>query len=97
MKKPAEIAQGRLGKVIRFPVKGMCMTKDECERAIRSLVHDWADQVHPGAQKWRLSDTEFMGWLRKNHPETLQFRSRIPNTDVVEQWFSQETKQTWRN
>ena len=73
------------------------MTKDECERAIRSLVHDWAEQTHPGKDKGQLYDSEFIGWLRRNHPQLLQFRSRMSTTDVVEQWFAQETKQTWRN
>ncbi|WP_182342598.1 hypothetical protein [Comamonas koreensis] len=73
------------------------MTKDECERAIRTLVHQWADEVHPGKDKGQLYDTEFIRWLKDNHPETLQFRSRMSTTDVVEQWFAQETKQTWRD
>lgn len=72
------------------------MTKAECERAIRALVHEWAADKHPGKDKGQLYDTEFISWLRSSHPVLLSFRSRMPVVDVVEQWFAQETKQTWR-
>lgn len=73
------------------------MTKAECERAIRSLVHQWAAEQHPGKDKGQLYDSDFIRWLRSTHPELLSFRSVMSVTDVVEQWFAQETKQTWRD
>lgn len=73
------------------------MKKADCERAIRTLVHQWASTVHPGKDKGQLYDSEFIRWLEVNHPELLSFRSTTSVRDRVEDWFAQETKQTWRN
>jgi hypothetical protein len=75
------------------------MKKDECEKAIRYLCHEWskargltAEQLeHP-------SFSDFKSWLSENHHSLyLNFRSvRGPNADA-EMWFDQEFKRTWRN
>jgi hypothetical protein len=74
------------------------MKKDECERAIRHLCHEWArlrgiqidTQVQP-------SFGDFYSWVRDNYPSYLKFRSRVDSRSEVERWFDQEFKQTWRN
>lgn len=73
------------------------MLKKDCETAVRSLVPKWAAEAHLGEPLGGLHFSEFHRWLKANHPQVLGFRSRMPAVDVVEQWFDQETRQTWRN
>jgi hypothetical protein len=74
------------------------MTKAECEKAIRSLVHDWAKLrgVNVG-QAEMPSFSDFFGWVTDNYPRCLQFRTTTSVRYDVEMWFDQELKQTWRN
>ncbi len=73
------------------------MLKKDCETAVRTLVPQWAAEAHPGKPLGDLHFSEFRSWLKANHPQVLEFRSRMPAGEVVEQWFDQETGQTWRN
>ncbi|MDP1628358.1 hypothetical protein [Parvibaculum sp.] len=73
--------------------------KADCEKAIRSLCHEWAKetgfQISSGVQP-HFSD--FKTWLRSNgHARYLNFRSTIGASDNAEIWFDEELKQTWRN
>lgn len=78
---------------------GFRMKKDECEKAIRSLCHEWGsikgismppvDQPH---------FSEFKAWLKeKGYSHYLNFRSVMGPDYDAELWFDQEFKQTWRN
>lgn len=74
------------------------MTKDEAEKGIRYLCGVWGKEVgvvpDPEASP---SFGDFLHWMQEKHSAYLNFRSRFPTLDVVEQWFDEEFKQTWRN
>lgn len=74
------------------------MTKGEAERGIRYLCGEWAKLVgvvpDPAIQP---DFGAFLSWVQSNHPAYLNFRSTVPVRDIVEMWFDQEFKQTWRN
>lgn len=74
------------------------MKKDEAEKGIRHLCYKWGELrnvVPDPAVQPNFSD--FMSWVRENYPAYLDFRSTMPVADVVESWFDQEFRQTWRN
>ena len=74
------------------------MKKPEAETGVRYLCHQWADlrgvTPDPSVQP---NFGDFMTWMRQNYPEYLVFRSTMPVSEVVEMWFDDEFKQTWRN
>jgi len=70
------------------------MKKAECEKAIRSLCHQWAAANPPGDHP---SFHAFKSWLEKNgRGQILKFRAVMGSDYVAEMWFDQELKQTWR-
>ena len=74
------------------------MTKDEAERGIRYLCHEWAKRV--GVVPDPTADPNFGGfiaWISAEHSAYLNFRTTTSVRDDVERWFDQEFKQTWRN
>ncbi|WP_374656447.1 hypothetical protein [Dongia sp.] len=74
------------------------MKKDDCEKAIRGLCHDWGREV--GIARAAESDpsfSQFKTWLHaKGYSHYLNFRSSISADYDAEQWFIQEFKQGWR-
>lgn len=77
----------------------MKYTKTECERAIRSLVHEWAktQRISPGTAEIP-SFSDFRSWVdAQGYSHYLHFRSVAGSSYDTEQWFDQELKQTWRN
>ncbi|UPG72898.1 hypothetical protein MVG78_01485 [Roseomonas gilardii subsp. gilardii] len=75
------------------------MKKDEAERAIRHLCHEWAQEcgiVEPPTDQPSFSD--FRSWLsEKGYSHYLTFRATMGPLHIAEMWFDQEFKQTWRN
>jgi hypothetical protein len=75
------------------------MKRSEAEKAIRRLVHDWAETIgiEPGSAK-QPSFLAFKSWLRdRGYSHYLDFRSTAGADYDAELWFDQELKQTWRN
>lgn len=73
------------------------MKKAECEKAVRSLCHDWRDTCgFMTTPMDKLNSYSFLSWLRENHPHWLKFRTTTSVEDDVELWFDQEFKQMWR-
>lgn len=74
------------------------LKKDECERAIRPLCHQWAREC--GLSKEQLADpsfSDFKDWLSaKGYSRYLEFRSVMGADEDAERWFDQEFKQMWR-
>ena len=74
------------------------MTKDQAERAIRHLCHEWAKlrgiAIDPNAHP---SFEDFFSWVQDNYSPYLTFRTSMSVRDDVENWFDQEFKQAWRN
>jgi hypothetical protein len=74
------------------------MKKSESESVIRRLCHSWAQEHYPnGFPNNNPSFIEFHAWLSNTHPIYLTFRTATNVKDIVEMWFDQEFKQTWRN
>lgn len=74
------------------------MKKPDAEREIRYLITTWRHQEpQRGLGNDELYCSDFITWLRNNSPGHLDFRSRIPVTDMIEFWFDQELGQSWRN
>ena len=74
------------------------MRIDEAERGIRHLCGTWRKAAGlEGTANSELSFTDFLGWIHRHHPEYLSFRSTMGVEYMVELWFDQEFKQTWRN
>lgn len=71
------------------------MTKEECEKAVRYLCHEWARET--GADQQNPSFTDFMAWLRRHHPQHLNFRSTGGAAGAIERWFNLEFRQGWRD
>ena len=75
------------------------MKKEDCEKAVRSLCHEWPNAIGlSGAKLKHPSFTDFKSWLNaRGYSHYLDFRSvRGPEEDA-EMWFDEEFKQTWRN
>ncbi len=73
------------------------MKKDECERAIRALCHQWASSLSAALLE-HPSFSAFKSWLTaQGYGCYLDFRSRMGPDFDAEMWFDQEFKQTWRN
>jgi len=75
------------------------MTKKECQTAIRSYCHEWAQErgipIPPVEQP---SFPDFKAWLgEKGYSQCLNFRSIRDPEDDAEMWFDDEFKQNWRN
>ena len=72
------------------------MQRAEAERAVRYLCHQWR-KISENMQtpESELSFLSFHNWLRANHAEYLEFRSKAGPTYDLELWFDQEFKQTW--
>lgn len=73
--------------------------KADCERAIRSLTTDWAQEngIHRG-QAVMPSFSAFCTWLeRTGNAGYLQFRTSTGALYDAEQWFDEELGQAWRN
>ncbi|MDG4874163.1 hypothetical protein P9273_03500 [Mesorhizobium sp. WSM4935] len=75
------------------------MKKDEAEKAIRYLCHEWAkDRGLTITATDEPSFSDFKSWLReKGYSGYLEFRSTMGPLEDAERWFDQEFKQTWRN
>lgn len=73
--------------------------KADAEKAIRSLVTQWADEVgFDPASGAMPSFSAFKSWLRTNRYDGyLSFQSTMGPDADAEHWFDQELKQTWRN
>ena len=74
------------------------MKKDECERAIRNLCHEWRKEA--GLSKTpagELHFSQFFSWMQQRYPSYLNFRTITSVRYDAEMWFDQEFKQTWRN
>ncbi len=71
--------------------------KDDCEQAIRTLCHVWAEG-RPADPMQHESFYAFKSWLEQNgYSRYLNFRSlRGPVADA-ELWFNEERKQAWRD
>jgi hypothetical protein len=70
--------------------------KGECERAIRSLCHEWAGGLSE-AERDHPNFLAFKAWLgQKGYSHYLDFRSAMGSNYDAEMWFDQELKQTWR-
>lgn len=73
------------------------MKKDECERGIRALCHQWrTDAGLDDTPTESLSFTQFMNWLQNNHPSYVRFRTTTSVRFDVEMWFDQEFGLLWR-
>ena len=74
------------------------MKKEEAEKAIRYVCHEWAKlrgvNVDPMVQP---DFGDFLAWVRENYSPYLSFRTTTSATDDVGMWFDQEFKQSWRN
>ncbi|KAB2671079.1 hypothetical protein F9K77_14070 [Ochrobactrum sp. LMG 5442] len=72
------------------------MKKDEAERAIRYLCHEW-EKTQPQQALEHPSFSDFTSWLSSNgYSHYLDFRSVMGARYDAEMWFDQEFKQTWR-
>jgi hypothetical protein len=62
------------------------------------FITAWRQQEQQrGRSNDELHCSDFINWLRNNSPRHLDFRSRMPVTDMIEIWFDQELGQSWRN
>jgi hypothetical protein len=75
------------------------MKKEDCEKAIRYLCHEWAKaRGIPDPPIDQPSFSDFKAWLvEKGYSYYLNFRSVMGADYDAEMWFDQEFKQTWRN
>ena len=74
------------------------MKKQEAERLIRSVVHDWANETGFNPTSGTMpSFLSFQHWLKQHFPSASAFRSSTSPERDVEQWFDEELKQNWRN
>ena len=74
------------------------MKKSDAEKMVRHLVSVWKSQEkYKSVEQRNLPSHEFLSWLQTNHAEVMNFRSVMPVREIVELWFDQETRQTWRN
>ncbi|QHL90991.1 hypothetical protein GVO57_09370 [Sphingomonas changnyeongensis] len=74
------------------------MKRGDAEKAIRSLVHDWArEHYRPASPEDFPRFSEFWSWLERVMPEATNFRGVERARDVAEHWFDEELGQTWRN
>ena len=82
-----------------YKLKSSMMQKDECEKAIRQLCHEWAKvRGISSAPVDQPSFSDFKSWLNeKGYSHYLNFRSVTGPMYDAESWFDQEFKQTWRN
>ncbi|SMF83556.1 hypothetical protein SAMN06265365_15013 [Tistlia consotensis] len=73
--------------------------KDEAERVIRHLCHEWARESGiPREPVDQPSFFDFKSWLSmKGYSHYLNFRSVMGANYDAERWFDEEFKQTWRN
>ncbi len=74
------------------------MTKDEAERSIRHLCHEWVRlrgiRIDPNEQP---SFDDFYTWVQDNYSQHLKFRTTTTVPYDVENWFDEEFKQKWRD
>lgn len=75
------------------------MTKEECEKAIRHLCHEWAKvRGIPSKPVGQPSFSDFTTWLsEKGYSHYLNFRSTGGPRYTAERWFDEEFGQTWRD
>lgn len=74
------------------------MTRAEVRKQFPALIAAWRalpENCNTDDRDLRFSD--FYRWLKENHPAATIFRSRMGVSEDIEQWFDQETRQTWRN
>lgn len=72
------------------------MTNRQCERAIRNLCHEWKLTHHAMTSQQDVSFAEFFQWLTEFHLAIMSWQSSLPTSQIVERWFNQEFRQTWR-
>lgn len=72
------------------------MKRDAAKKAMPYLFDKWIKaSKHEKTPQEQLSSTEFLSWLRENHPEYLEFRSDAGPTYDIDLWFDQYFKQAW--
>ena len=72
--------------------------KDECEKEIRHLCHEWAkEKGFVPSPDFDPGFYSFKSWLAEKHySHYLRFRSTAGPDYDAEMWFDEEMKQTWR-
>ena len=72
------------------------MKKIEAEKGCRYLCHEWRKKCgYQEVDNNQLHASEFISWLKKNHPEYLSFRCTMGVNYQIELWFDQEFGLTW--
>jgi hypothetical protein len=73
------------------------LKKEECEKAIRQLCHQWMQEANISVEKDHPSFAAFENWMTaQGYSRYLNFRSVAGADYDAEMWFDQETKQIWR-
>lgn len=73
------------------------MKKEECEKALRNLCHQWRKESGlEGTAAQELSFEAYYSWVQQRYSNYLDFRSTVSVRYDAEMWFDQEFKQTWR-
>lgn len=74
------------------------MKKDEAQRIIRALTHDWVRSTGFNKASGEMpSFSDFKTYVEQRTPDALRFRSTRGPIEDAETWFDQELGQTWRN
>lgn len=72
------------------------MRKDEAERAIRLLCHQWRRECgFAELEPLQLSFTRFWCWMKDNHYQYTNFKTQAGADYMAELWFDQEFGITW--
>lgn len=76
---------------------GNKVKKDDCEKAIKYLCHEWAKATNP-EDLAHPSFTSFKTWLGVNgYGHYLNFHSVAGPDYDAERWFDEVFKLTWRS
>ncbi|TXN73416.1 hypothetical protein [Methylobacterium sp. WL6] len=72
------------------------MKKDEAERAIRILCHDWRRETGQSeVPALDLHFNAFWAWMKDRHFQYTDFRATAGAAYMAEIWFDQEFGLTW--
>jgi hypothetical protein len=72
------------------------MKKNDSEKAIRALCHEWRTAMNlTDTPESTLSFSSFWSWVRQNYSTYLSFRTTTSVEYDVEMWFDDEFKQNW--
>jgi hypothetical protein len=73
------------------------MKKDECEKALRYLCHEWRRKSGlDDTPAQDLSFEAYYSWVQQHYSLYLDFRTTSSVRYDAEMWFDQVFKQTWR-